>query len=80
MPALGFGLDIYVTNVVTIGANLTGDALFLKRPTTTAADHSLPSRATHRQDEAQQTQRVYQNDGTSIGAGMTATGVVGLHF
>lgn len=80
---LGFGLDIYVTNVVTIGANLTGDALFLKRPTTAAPiiPCAIPSNCTVQEQQAQQTvNTVYQNDGTSIGAGMTATGVVGLHF
>jgi hypothetical protein len=72
---LGFGIDIYVTNVVTIGGNLTGDALFLKRPSVTAPQ--VPGITPEQQ---QQLDAVYRNDGTSVGAGMTATGVVGLHF
>jgi hypothetical protein len=73
---LGFGLDFYVTNVVTLGANLTGDALFMKRPSTQPPQ--LPPGAT--QQQIDQVNALYQKDGTSIGAGMTATAVVGLHF
>lgn len=74
---VGFGMDVYVTNVVTIGANLTGDALFLKRLKTDAPPQ-LPAGS----DQALQRQvdAVYANDGTSVGAAMTATAVVGLHF
>lgn len=80
---LGFGMDVYVTNVVTIGANLTGDALFLKRPTTQppTVPCAIPGNCTAQEQQAQQTlDTIYKNDGTSIGAGMTATAVVGLHF
>jgi hypothetical protein len=82
---VGFGLDIYLTNVVTIGANLTGDALFLKRPTTQPPIVPCPApcsveQQAARDDAQQKINVVYQNDGTSIGGGMTATGVIGLHF
>lgn len=80
---LGFGMDIYVTNVVTIGANLTGDALFLKRPTTQppTVPCAIPGNCTAQELQAQQAvTTIYQNDGTSIGGGMTVTGVIGLHF
>jgi hypothetical protein len=80
----GFGLDIYVTNVVTIGANLTGDALFLKRPKPDTAPKvpcANPNNCTADEQQAQQKlDMVYRNDGTSVGAAMTITGVVGLHF
>ncbi|HEY5956589.1 MAG TPA: hypothetical protein VIV60_08555 [Polyangiaceae bacterium] len=81
---LGFGLDVYVTNVVTIGANLTGDGLFLKRVKRDAAPkvscaNPLACTATE-QDAQQKLDAVYKNDGTSIGGAMTATAVVGLHF
>lgn len=74
---VGFGVDVYVTNVVTIGANLTGEALFLKRLKT-----DVPPQLPAGTDPAlqQKVNAVYANDGTSIGAAMTATAVVGLHF
>lgn len=74
---VGFGVDVYVTNVVTIGANLTGEALFLKRLKTDAPPQ-LPAGADPAMQE--KVNAVYANDGTSIGAAMTATAVVGLHF
>jgi hypothetical protein len=81
---LGFGLDVYVTNVVTIGANVTGDGLFLKRVKRDAAPQipcANPSACTAAEQDAQQKlDAVYKNDGTSVGGAFTATGVVGLHF
>lgn len=73
---LGFGLDVYVTNVVTIGANVTGDALFLKRVKTDTPPQ-IPGATQQQQNDVN---TLYKNDGTSIGAGATITGVVGLHF
>lgn len=72
----GFGMDVYVTNVVTIGGNLTGDALFLRRPKTESPPQ-IPGATAEQQANID---RVYRSDGTAIGAGMTATAVVGLHF
>jgi hypothetical protein len=72
----GFGLDVYVTNVVTIGANVTGDALFLKRVKTDNPPQVPGATA----DEQAKINQLYRSDGTSIGASMTATAVVGLHF
>jgi opacity protein-like surface antigen len=71
---VGFGLDVYVTNVVSLGANLTGDALFLTRPGVDA------SKLASGNPDVKSAEDVYAKDGSSIGAAMTATAVVGLHF
>ena len=63
---LAVGLDYYLSNTFSVGANLSGDLLFLSR----SADASATG------DEA----TVYAKDGSSIGAGTTLTAVVGLHF
>jgi len=63
---LGAGLDYYVTNTFSVGANFTGDVLFLSRSASASASASEAA--------------VYGKDGSSIGAGATLTAVVGLHF
>jgi hypothetical protein len=67
---LGAGLDYYLSNTFSVGANLTGDVLFLSRSAVSGAATSASG------DEA----TVYAEDGSSIGAGATLTAVVGLHF
>ena len=77
----GFGLNIYVTNVLTIGANVTGEALFLKRPgvNLSSATSSGGSGSTAEQlDEA--SRKLAQADGTGVGGALTASFVAGLHF
>ncbi len=69
----GFGLDIYLTEMFSLGGNLTGDVLFLSRPKADNADLSTTAGGTLAAD-------VYGQDGSSIGAGATLTLVVGLHF
>lgn len=59
------GVDYYLTNMFSVGANVSGDVLFLFR----SADPSPTSVGT-----------VYAGSGKSIGAGVTATAVGGLHF
>jgi len=79
----GFGLDVYVTNVFTIGANLTGDVLFLSRPgvdPNKLASASSGGAGGTQADAIAKAQQVYAADGSAIGAAMTATAVVGLHF
>jgi hypothetical protein len=58
------GVDYYLTNMFSVGANLSGDVLFLFRSSDAAAPASSP----------------YARSGKSIGAGVTATAVGGLHF
>jgi hypothetical protein len=62
---LGAGIDYYLTNMFSVGANLTGDVLFLSRGKVDAAAGSGS---------------VYAQDGSSIGGGVTLTAVAGLHF
>jgi hypothetical protein len=63
---LGAGLDYYVTNTFSVGANLSGDLLFLSRSASASASGNEAA--------------VYGKDGSSIGAGATLTALVGLHF
>ena len=63
----GGGLDWYLSEAFSLGANVTGDVLFLTRAAVTGAP-------------AAGTADVYAADGSSIGAGVTVTAVAGLHF
>jgi hypothetical protein len=69
----GFGIDIYVSDVFSIGANLTGEMLVLTRP---GVD---PSRLQGGAGQAS-ADDVYKADGSSVGAAVALTGVAGLHF
>jgi hypothetical protein len=71
---MGFGIDIYLTRVISIGPLMTGDILYLKR-----SQHVTIANPTNDPMVAQAAQ-VYANDGSSIGGAATLTGVVGLHF
>ena len=67
----GFGIDFYLSNTFSLGANLTGEMLVLTRP---GVDPSkLKSTSASAQD-------VYKADGSSIGAAVALTAVAGLHF
>ena len=68
------GLDFYLTNTFSVGAKLSGDALFLSRkadrtPLVLTTD---PNRSNAWQ--------AYQADGSGIGVGGTLSVVLGLHF
>jgi hypothetical protein len=63
---LGAGIDYYLSNTFSVGANFTGDLLFLSRSAVSGASGS----------EAE----VYGKDGSSIGLGTALTAVVGMHF
>lgn len=67
---IGAGLDYYLSNTFSVGANLTGELLFLSRGKVSQAATSTSG------NEA----AVYGKDGSSIGAGTTLTAVAGLHF
>ncbi|MCC6216158.1 MAG: hypothetical protein IT376_14940 [Polyangiaceae bacterium] len=72
----GFGVDLYLSNVVTIGGLVTGDVLGLTRP---GVDPSKLQAAAGG-GTAQSTADVYAADGSSVGAGFAATFVLGLHL
>lgn len=71
---IGFGIDIYLTHAITVGALMTGDMLYLKRST-----HATIPNPTNDPTIAEAA-KVYANDGSSIGSAATLTGVIGLHF
>jgi hypothetical protein len=64
---LGAGIDYYLTNMFSVGANLTGDMLFLSRSKVSGAPATGPG-------------AVYSKDGSSVGGGVALTAVMGLHF
>lgn len=71
----GFGVDIYLSDTFSIGANLTGEMLVLTRP---GVDPSkLQASGTSGPQAADQ---IYKADGSSVGAAVSLTGVAGLHF
>ena len=82
----GGGLDIYLGNVVSVGASVTGDILFLSRPgvdptklAATTGTVQPGQMGTAAQGQALASE-VYAADGSSIGGGATFTAVLGLHF
>jgi hypothetical protein len=64
------GLDFYLSNTFSIGANLSGDLLFLSRSASAAVP--LPA--------GNQAAAVYARDGSGIGAGGMLSLVLGLHI
>jgi len=72
----GGGADVYLSKAFTLGGRLTGDALFLTRP---GVDPEALAEAGTGADAAR-LQAVYAADGSSIGAALTVSAVVGLHF
>lgn len=71
----GFGLDYYVTPVFSIGGNLTGEMLGLSRPGV-----KLSTAASQPGGLDPAAQAIAKADGSSIGASVTASAVLGLHF
>ena len=69
----GVGLDYYLSNSFSVGANLSGDVLFLSRK-------GRASDTTSADPEVQAASQVYAADGSGIGAGATLSAVLGLHF
>ena len=76
----GFGLDYYVTPVFSIGANLTGDALFLTRPGVTLDTATAGSTGTDPAQLDAASQEAAKADGSSVGGSVTTSAVLGLHF
>ncbi|HEY3500393.1 MAG TPA: hypothetical protein VGK73_37130 [Polyangiaceae bacterium] len=65
---LALGFDYYLTNLFSVGVNVSGDIFTLARSAVAGAGQpgGLPA--------------VYALDGSSVGAGAAATAVGGLHF
>lgn len=72
---LGASLDYYLTPLFSIGAGITGEALFLKRPPVAIpADVPADQRAQLEQSD------LYKNSGTSAGIGVAGGLRLGLHL
>ncbi|HYO94364.1 MAG TPA: hypothetical protein VER33_07620 [Polyangiaceae bacterium] len=71
----GVGLDYYLASTLSVGANLSGDLLFLGRSKVA----SVPGGGAGTPDEAAAAQ-VYAEDGSSVGGAAALTALVGLHF
>jgi hypothetical protein len=65
----GVGLDYYLSNTFSVGVNLGGEALFLRRKLALAN----PADGTG-------SLSTYGDDGSSVGAAFTPMAVIGLHF
>lgn len=89
----GVGLNYYVTNTFTVGANVTGEVLALTRPGTTISSITqtppgtdcmnlgpMPTPSQVQGCTAQGQQAAAKLDGSSIGMSTTFTAVLGLHF
>ena len=65
---LALGFDYYLTNLFSVGVNVSGDMFTLARSSVSGAGQpgGLPA--------------IYAADGSSVGAGVSATAVGGLHF
>jgi hypothetical protein len=65
---LALGFDYYLTNLFSLGVNVSGDIFTLARSAVAGAGQpgALPA--------------LYAEDGSSLGAGAAATAVAGLHF
>ena len=70
----GFGLDYYVANTFSIGANVSGDLMFLSRGGVDDLDADAGAPGGDTRSE------IYARDGSGIGGGVTLTAVAGLHF
>jgi len=64
------GLDYYVTNTLSVGANLSGEVLFLGRSASPSPANPGPFA----------TSTVYSEHGSGIGLSGSLSAVVGLHF
>jgi hypothetical protein len=72
---LSGGLDYYFTKALSLGLDVTLDALFLNRPPT-----PLPPGLTPAQQQAIKTQPLYANSGDSAGFGLNGSLHFGVHF
>ncbi|WP_050436249.1 hypothetical protein [Chondromyces crocatus] len=76
---IGGGLDIYLTRVLSIGANVSGELMGLTRPGLSAAQvERLQSGSGG--DPQQVRADVLAADGSSLGSALAITAVIGLHL
>lgn len=71
---VGYSIDYYFLDWLSLGLDLTGEALFLKRK---GAVPELPVPGVQVPDSVSQ---IYEHDGSSVGGAFTGTLVVGAHL
>jgi hypothetical protein len=74
---VGLGVDYYVTPLVSIGAQATGEVIALSRPGVPLRD-LVEAKRVGTIDEAEA--RVLEGEGSSVGSSFTFTAGPGLHF
>ena len=74
---LGGGVDYYLTNLFSVGVNVSADLMLLQRSTSICANGSAPAAAGAPYSWFNQG---YCSTGSSTAGGVTATAVGGLHF
>lgn len=64
-------LDVYITKLISVGVEANAEVLFLKRP---------PLALKEGQTVAPQYEALYEDSGSSVGAGLVAMSHLGVHF
>ena len=79
-----FGIDVYLAKIISLGADIDSQFLFLQRP---APPLPCPAPLTQAMCQAQfnmsatpQQKLLYNSSGSSVGFGFTAAAHVGIHF
>jgi hypothetical protein len=72
-----FGIDVYLSSLVSIGAEANAEFLFLKRPPAPLPADVTPADVKMLPPEQQQ---LYSLSGSSIGFGAVGTAHLGIHF
>jgi hypothetical protein len=81
-----FGIDFYLAKLVSIGADVDTQFLFLQRPTPALPASACPPPATQAMCLATlkaadpQAYTLYSNSGSSVGFGLTGAAHLGIHF
>ena len=84
---LAFGMDYYFSHLFSLGAEVSGDVIFLKRPPASAPPLTADQQNAIKMDPSGQAQAnytklqdAYSQSGSSVGFGGGLTAHVGLHF
>jgi hypothetical protein len=82
---MALGFDYYLAHAFSLGAEASGDVLFLSRPATslpalTPAQQTAINSNPQAMAQYQQAQQAYAQSGSSVGFGAALTAHLGLHF
>jgi hypothetical protein len=76
-----FGIDYYISSLVSLGVDANAQVLFLQRPKAAIPDLSALPPAEAAAAQAQITSNpLYQQSGSSVGLAVAGTGHLGIHF